>query len=100
MKKQIEALKKLISVKDETIKELERQIQVLKNQPPIYINNQPVTISTYPTNPINPWQQPNYPSLPYETWITCENKIPTDVILNNFSSTMPGNLVSINKNVG
>ena len=35
--KQIEALEKLIALKDETIKELERQVQLLKNQPPVVV---------------------------------------------------------------
>jgi len=36
--KTIEALEKLIAIKDETIKELEKQIQLLKSQPTITLN--------------------------------------------------------------
>lgn len=65
--KTIEVLEKLISLKDETIKELERQIQLLKNQPPISFPQapaQPYTPATNPyTQPVNPqwpWTQPWY----------------------------------------
>lgn len=63
--KRIEALEKLLAIKDETIKELERQVQLLKNQPPIVVPQiQPYT----PANPIYPWS-PN-PQSPWGTWIT------------------------------
>ena len=55
--KQIEALEKLIAVKDETIKELEKQIQLLKNQPPVMVPQFP----EIPQTPINPWSQPITP---------------------------------------
>jgi hypothetical protein len=47
--KTIEALEKLIQIKDETIKELEKQIQLLKSQPIL------------PIQPTQPIQQPYYP---------------------------------------
>lgn len=50
MKKQIEALKKLVSLKDETIKELERQIQLLKNQSTVTLSA-PVLEPYSPTHP-------------------------------------------------
>jgi hypothetical protein len=63
--KTIEALEKLIQIKDETIKELEKQIQLLKKQsanpitqpfhPVLPVN--PLQPITMPLNP-NPWQQP------------------------------------------
>lgn len=62
--KKIEALEKLIALKDETIKELERQVQLLKSQPPIYINTPTVPVQPYtpylPVNPQWPWSQPFY----------------------------------------
>lgn len=59
--KQIEALEKLIAVKDETIKELEKQIQLLKNQPPVMVPQFP----EIPQTPINPWSQPITPQQPW-----------------------------------
>lgn len=59
MENTIKALEKLIQVKDETIKELEKQIQLLKAQnieQPIY----PIL----PQVPQNPWQ-PYYPTAPW-----------------------------------
>lgn len=52
--KQIEALEKLVAVKDETIKELERQILLLKTQPQI-------AIPQFPQTPLNPWTLPHTP---------------------------------------
>jgi len=49
--KTIEALEKLIQIKDETIKELEKQIQLLKNQP----IQQPITVPYYPQPFTAPW---------------------------------------------
>jgi hypothetical protein len=66
--KQIEALEKLIALKDETIKELERQVQLLKNQPPVVVPQFP-EIPQVPINPwsqpINPWSQPINPQWPW-----------------------------------
>lgn len=42
--KTIEALEKLLSIKDETIKELEKQIQLLKNHTPLTIGTQPINV--------------------------------------------------------
>lgn len=71
--KTIEALEKLIALKDETIKELERQVQLLKSQPPVSIPSQPFTPSVpypyIPQQPAYPWQ-PISPGWPYGTWIT------------------------------
>ncbi len=53
--KTIEALEKLVTLKDETIKELERQIQLLKNQPPVVV----------PQFPLQPYQPAQPISLPY-----------------------------------
>ncbi len=54
--KTIEALEKLLQIKEETIKELEKQIQLLKNQPPVVIpQTQPLQPVTNPWYPPNPW---------------------------------------------
>ena len=63
--KTIEALEKLVSLKDETIKELERQIQLLKNPPDVnlnvpYVSTQPYQpsqplVGTVPHNPLQPY---------------------------------------------
>lgn len=64
--KTIESLEKLVKIKDETIKELEKQIELLKNkaQPSLpYYPLQP--IQTPIVNPINPYSpQPNPFGLP------------------------------------
>jgi len=54
--KTIEALEKLIQIKDDTIKELEKQISLLKNQPTINVPNfnVPFTPTSQPTQPYNP----------------------------------------------
>jgi len=64
--KTIEALEKLVALKDETIKELERQIQLLKNQPYIpspiqqpYVNPL-IGTQTYITPFSNPITSPFY----------------------------------------
>ena len=59
--KTIEALEKLIALKDETIKELERQVQLIKNQPPVVVPQLP----TEPFVPTNPWPQPVNPQWPW-----------------------------------
>ena len=58
MKETIEALEKLIQIKNDTIKELEKQIQLLKSQPPQVI--------TFPNEPVYP-HQPYYPLQPITT---------------------------------
>jgi hypothetical protein len=62
--KRIEALEKLLAIKEETIKELERQVQLLKNQPPVVVPQiqpyQPLNPITVPNQPATPWQ-PNQP---------------------------------------
>lgn len=52
----IESMKKLLQLKEETIKELERQIQLLKNQPNINQLLFPLQpIAPAPYVPVNPW---------------------------------------------
>jgi hypothetical protein len=69
LKQVIKELERLILLKEETIKELERQIQHLKNQPPTivpqfptqpFIPNQPAVSPHNPliTHPFNPLQNP------------------------------------------
>ena len=64
--KQIEALEKLIVLKNETIKELERQVQLLKNQPPIVIPQTqpdqplPIGMPSVPVSPQWPYTQLRY----------------------------------------
>jgi hypothetical protein len=53
--KTIEALEKLIVLKDETIKELERQVLLLKSQPPVIVPQLP----EQPYQPVNPWAPVN-----------------------------------------
>lgn len=53
--KTIEALEKLLKIKDETIKELEKQISLFKNQPSIsapYYSSQPISVPF--TSPVYP----------------------------------------------
>jgi hypothetical protein len=49
--KTIEALEKLVQIKDETIKELEKQIQLLKNQSPVIVPNLNPQLQTAPWHP-------------------------------------------------
>lgn len=69
--KQIEALEKLMALKDETIKELERQLQLLKNQPPVVVPQiqpyqpaPPINAPYLPISPQQPWYQPSNPLVP------------------------------------
>ena len=74
--KTIEALEKLVALKDETIKELERQIQLLKNQPGInvpYMPTQPYQPNTGPLYPQTPWQSPYIVTCGDSTTITSFN---------------------------
>jgi hypothetical protein len=66
--KTIEALEKLVALKDETIKELERQVQLLKNQPTLNVPFMP----TQPYSPANPIQTITNPftQFPYGTVIS------------------------------
>jgi hypothetical protein len=59
--KTIEALEKLIALKEETIKELERQVQLFKNQPPIVVPQQPIQPIQQPLSPW-PFTQPYQPT--------------------------------------
>lgn len=63
--KRIEALEKLVALKEETIKELERQVQLLKNQPPVVI---PQLQPYQPLNPITVPIQPAWPGQPNQPW--------------------------------
>ncbi len=83
--KTIEALEKLVSLKDETIKELERQIQLLKTQPGI---NVPY-MTTQPYQPSQPLvgTVPHNPLQPYCTW----GAIISDGTNSNWAITTDGN---------
>lgn len=85
--KRIEALQKLIAVKDETIKELERQIQLLKNQSPIVI---PQAQPYIPSHPIPYPNQPAWPGQQQPLWGTTVVSGADDLI-NGGSSISPLN---------
>lgn len=74
--KTIEALEKLVEIKNETIKELEKQIQLLKNQPsisaPDWMDPNTLRIPIQPLNPF-PFVSPT-PSTP--NWIISGSKLP------------------------
>ena len=69
MKKQMQEMKKLLELKEQTIQELERQIQLLKNRPP-EIQYQ-FTFPTAPAQPYQPSYTPWSPFLPSPSIVIC-----------------------------
>jgi hypothetical protein len=82
--KQIEALEKLIVIKDQTIVELERQIQLLKNQSIISIPQ--VQTSPY-APPFIPGQPQQIHTWPYELQVTCGNGTSGSISVDNTNTT-------------